>query len=76
MSRDWRTEIEEVAVLPVPGINLSLFCRGCPTRLSLGNDIPSLEDGLNGSLLDGRWLLEPVGIDTSEEIVPIIYYSF
>lgn len=37
------------------------------TRLSLGDDIMSLDAGQNSTLLDGRRLLETVGIDTAQQ---------
>ena len=37
------------------------------TRLRLGDHISSLDDRLDGALLDGRGLLETIGVDAPEE---------
>ena len=37
------------------------------TRLRLGDHISSLDDRLDGALLDGRGLLETIGVNAPEE---------
>lgn len=37
------------------------------TRLSLGDDIVSLDTGQNGTLLDSRGLFKTIGIDTAQQ---------
>mmetsp|Transcript_95161 Transcript_95161/g.198964 ORF Transcript_95161/g.198964 Transcript_95161/m.198964 type:complete len:436 (-) Transcript_95161:34-1341(-) len=39
------------------------------TTLGLDDDIAALEDGQHCSLLDGRWSLEAVGIDSSQKVL-------
>lgn len=39
------------------------------TGLCLGDDVATLDDGPDGSLLDGGGLLEAISVDSSEEIV-------
>eukprot|EP00049_Salpingoeca_infusionum_P017060 m.351640 g.351640 ORF g.351640 m.351640 type:complete len:356 (+) comp16299_c0_seq1:1899-2966(+) len=39
------------------------------TRLRLGDHIATLEAWLDGTLLDGRWALETVSVDTAEKVV-------
>lgn len=39
------------------------------TGLSLGYDVATLDDGPNGTLLDGGGLLETVAVDSTEQIV-------
>jgi len=43
------------------------------SRLGLSDDVLALGEGEDGSLLDGRGLLETVGIDTSEEILTEVH---
>ena len=38
------------------------------TRLSLSNAVTSTDDGHNSSLLDSRRSLEPIGVDSSQEL--------
>lgn len=38
------------------------------TRLSLGDDVHALHEGHNGTLLNGRGLLETISIDTTEQV--------
>jgi hypothetical protein len=40
------------------------------TRLSLCDDVMALDAGDDGALLDGRGLLETVGVDTAKEFFP------
>ena len=39
------------------------------TGLGLGDEIAAEDGGLDGALLDGRGLLETVGIDTTEKLL-------
>jgi hypothetical protein len=38
-------------------------------RLGLGDEIVTLDEGKNGALLDGRGLLESIGVDSTEELL-------
>ena len=39
------------------------------TRLSLSNHIMPHDAGQNGTLLDGRWTLKTIGIDTTKQLL-------
>lgn len=39
------------------------------TRLGLSDDIMSLDAWNDGPLLDGRWLLKTIGVDSSQELL-------
>ena len=39
------------------------------TRLGLGNDIATLDEGDDGTLLDGGGLLETVRVDTAQQVL-------
>lgn len=72
MSRHCSTDTQKVAVFPVPDWDLRRAHRdgegdggrpedAGPARLLLGNDVPALDDLLDGPLLNGRRLLETCG---------------
>merc|ERR1719398_52495 len=64
---------EEGLALPQVGVDLLQDGDGegrglTGSRLSLGDNIHALDARDNGSLLDSRWLLKTIGIDSSEEL--------
>merc|ERR1719510_2681606 len=69
---DWAWAITS---LPDSGVNglEDGDAEGCSfscTRLGLGNHISPLDDGLDGPLLNCTGLLESIGIDSPEQILP------
>ena len=70
------TAMENVAVLPVP--DWAWAITSIPYKRTVNQHckesiIDYLDAGHNGSLLDSGGLLEPVGIDTSEEFLSQVH---
>ena len=42
----------------------------------LGDGVETLDDWDNTTLLDGGWLLETIGVDATEEVLPMMVGRF
>lgn len=73
----WRTEMEKVAVFPVPDwawaitslpVSSMSGCALCVKDSRVEHIVLTLDDWHDSALLDSRWALETVGVDSAEEL--------